>query len=99
MYKKYVYYVFRVTNCAETWRDADDIQRTDIGVYDSLEKAKKGAYDDINYVAINITKDERFIKKPKWKKCKDKRYKDSLYFFDNIGSWSPTYFIQKKELL
>ena len=49
--KKYVYYVFRATNYAETWRDADDIQRTDIGMYGSLKKAKKAAYDDINYVA------------------------------------------------
>ncbi|MBQ4178780.1 MAG: hypothetical protein II598_03435 [Elusimicrobia bacterium] len=96
--KKYVYYVFRATNYAETWRDADDIQRTDIGMYGSLKKAKKAAYDDINYVAIHIVKDESLVKNPKWKKCKDERYKNSLYFFDNIGSWSPTYFIQKREI-
>ena len=92
-----VYSTFYLQNFAETWRDVDNIHRTDLGIFETLKKAKKAVYDNVNYVAIEIIKEKRFIQIPKWFKVTDKRYPNSICFRDS-GSWAPTYMIQKIEI-
>lgn len=85
-----VYSVFCLVNLAETWRDADDITRTDLGVFKKLKDAKKAVFNRVNEVAIKLKYETQ---KVDWTKCKDKNYPNSIYFEDT-GSWAPTYIIQ-----
>lgn len=42
-----LYRIYTEVNCADTFRDADDIRQTELGVSDDIEKAKKFAIDYI----------------------------------------------------
>ena len=89
-----VYSVFYLINYADTWRDADDIRRTDLGMFKKLEDAKKEVFNFVNKIALKY---KYPTKEPKWYKCTDKRYPNSIYF-QNTGSYAPTYIIQKVEV-
>lgn len=86
-----VYTAFYLINFAETWRDPDDIRRTDIGTFKTLEGAKEAVFKEINWYFLKYKTGT--IKTPKWHKCIDERYSNSIYHSET-GSWAPTYIIQ-----
>ena len=85
-----VYVAFYLQNFAETWRDPDDIRRTDLGTFKTLEGAKEAVFKDVNkYSYVTTT--------PKWSKCRDEKYPNSIYY-SKSGSYAPTYLIQTVEV-
>ena len=43
-----VYSAYKLINYAETWRDPDNIERTDLGVFKTLKKAKEAVFNEVN---------------------------------------------------
>ena len=92
-----VYSTYKLINYAETWRDPDNIKRTDLGMFKTLKKAKEAVFNEVNRYCLKNKRYSSLIITPDWHKCIDKRFPNSIYF-EEIGSWAPTYIIQKVEV-
>lgn len=89
---KYVYAFYKCVNYAETSRDADDIQRTDIAILDTAKNAKA-------FVREYLNKEESFYLTQNKKKIGEIKFNDEgFWHFPIYMSFGGTYFLRKRKV-